>query len=138
MIKQIKRPVHPKRRASERHRPERLDPSKAKKIVVIGTGYVGLVTGTGLAEWGHEVVCVDNNPAIVAALKKGEVPIFEPGLKELIDSNVAAKRLSFVGSLAGALDGAAAAFIAVGTPPAPRAMPTSPTSTTRPRKSARR
>ena len=117
MITQIKRPVHPKRRAAERQRPDRLDPSKAKKIVVIGTGYVGLVTGTGLAEWGHEVVCVDNNPAIVAALKKGEVPIFEPGLEELIDSNVAAKRLSFVGSLTGALDGAAAAFIAVGTPP---------------------
>jgi UDPglucose 6-dehydrogenase len=117
MIKQVKRPVHPTRRAQERRMPARLDAARAKKIVVIGTGYVGLVTGTGFAEWGHNVICVDNNPAIVETLKKGNVPIFEPGLKELIDSNVAAGRLSFVGSIAGALDGAAAAFIAVGTPP---------------------
>lgn len=117
MIKQIKRPIHPARRATDRRALRRLDPSKAKKIVVVGTGYVGLVTGTGLAEWGHNVVCVDNNPEIVDSLKKGIVPIFEPGLKELIESNVAAGRMSFVTNLAGSMAGADAAFIAVGTPP---------------------
>ena len=117
MIKQVQRPVHPSRRASDRQALQRVAPEKAKKIVVVGTGYVGLVSGMGFAEWGHNVVCVDNNPAIVEMLNNGKVPIYEPGLKRLIDSNVAAGRLSFTMDLAKAIDGADAAFLAVGTPP---------------------
>ena len=95
MIKQVKRPVHPARRTSDRQALRRVTPDKAKKIVVVGTGYVGLVSGMGFAEWGHNVICVDNNPDIVDMLNNGKVPIYEPGLKELIDSNVEAGRLSF-------------------------------------------
>jgi UDPglucose 6-dehydrogenase len=83
---------------------------------MIGAGYVGLVTGTCLAEFGHVVTCIDNDPAKVAALKRGEMPIFEPGLAELVASNVAANRLSFTTELAAAAKAADAVFIAVGTP----------------------
>ncbi len=86
------------------------------KIAMVGTGYVGLVSGVCLSDFGHEVVCVDKDPAKVAILKQGEVPIYEPGLAELMAKNVAAGRLSFTDDLAGAIDGAAAIFIAVGTP----------------------
>lgn len=86
------------------------------KIAMIGTGYVGLVSGVCFSDFGHDVVCVDKDPAKIARLKAGDVPIFEPGLHPLIDKNVEAGRLSFTDDLAGAVDGADAVFIAVGTP----------------------
>ncbi|MGB7263057.1 MAG: UDP-glucose/GDP-mannose dehydrogenase family protein [Albidovulum sp.] len=86
------------------------------KIAMIGTGYVGLVSGVCFSDFGHEVVCVDKDPRKVDMLVKGEVPIYEPGLDVLMAKNVAAGRLSFTGDLAAAVDGADAVFIAVGTP----------------------
>ncbi|HEX8539102.1 MAG TPA: 2-dehydropantoate 2-reductase N-terminal domain-containing protein, partial [Cystobacter sp.] len=86
------------------------------KIAVIGTGYVGLVAGTCFAESGHEVTCIDVNPRKIQALKRGEVPIYEPGLEELVRRNVAADRLHFTEELAGAVGPAQVVFIAVGTP----------------------
>ena len=86
------------------------------KIAMIGTGYVGLVSGVCFSDFGHEVVCVDKNPEKIEMLEAGQVPIFEPGLDALIEKNVAAGRLSFSTDLAAAVDGAEAVFIAVGTP----------------------
>ncbi|MFZ1663711.1 MAG: UDP-glucose/GDP-mannose dehydrogenase family protein [Paracoccaceae bacterium] len=86
------------------------------KIAMIGTGYVGLVSGVCFSDFGHEVVCVDKDPRKVEMLKKGQVPIYEPGLDTLMEKNVTAGRLSFTGDLAAAVDGADAVFIAVGTP----------------------
>ncbi|MBO9476109.1 UDP-glucose/GDP-mannose dehydrogenase family protein [Shimia sp. R11_0] len=86
------------------------------KIAMIGTGYVGLVSGVCLSDFGHDVVCVDKDPAKISMLEQGEVPIYEPGLDVLMAKNVAAGRLSFTQDLATAIDGAQAVFIAVGTP----------------------
>ncbi len=86
------------------------------KIAMIGTGYVGLVSGVCFSDFGHEVVCVDKNPEKVAQLNRGEVPIYEPGLDVLMAKNVAAGRLTFTEDLAPAVAGADAVFIAVGTP----------------------
>jgi UDPglucose 6-dehydrogenase len=86
------------------------------KIVMVGSGYVGLVSGACFADFGHEVVCVDKVEAKVEALKRGEIPIFEPGLSELVRTNAAAGRLSFTTDLAGPVADADAVFIAVGTP----------------------
>ena len=86
------------------------------KIAMIGSGYVGLVSGVCLADFGHEVVCVDKDAAKVERLTQGAMPIFEPGLAELVASNVKAGRLSFTTDIAAALAGARAVFIAVGTP----------------------
>ncbi|SDF82395.1 UDP-glucose/GDP-mannose dehydrogenase family protein [Rhodobacter capsulatus] len=86
------------------------------KIAMIGTGYVGLVSGVCFSDFGHDVVCVDKDPAKIERLLQGEVPIYEPGLEALMAKNVAAGRLSFTGDLAAAVDGAEAVFIAVGTP----------------------
>ena len=86
------------------------------KIAMIGTGYVGLVSGVCFSDFGHDVVCVDKNPDKIAALRNGEVPIFEPGLEQLMAQNVAAGRLTFTLDLAKAVAGADAVFIAVGTP----------------------
>ncbi len=86
------------------------------KIAMIGTGYVGLVSGVCFSDFGHDVVCVDKDPAKVERLRAGEVPIFEPGLDVLMAKNVAAGRLSFTLDLAEAVAGADAVFIAVGTP----------------------
>jgi UDPglucose 6-dehydrogenase len=86
------------------------------RIVMIGAGYVGLVSGTCLADFGHEVVCVDVDESKVTSLRDGRVPIYEPGLNELVLANQAAGRLSFTTSLKGAGRGAHAIFIAVGTP----------------------
>lgn len=86
------------------------------RIAVIGSGYVGLVSGTCLADFGHDVVCVDKDPAKIANLQAGILPIYEPGLAELIASNVAAGRLSFTTNLSDGIDGASVIFIAVGTP----------------------
>ena len=86
------------------------------KIAMIGTGYVGLVSGVCFSDFGHEVVCVDKDPRKVEMLNRGEVPIYEPGLDLLMAKNVEAGRLSFTGDLAAAVAGAEAVFIAVGTP----------------------
>ena len=86
------------------------------KLCVIGTGYVGLVAGTCFAESGNDVVCVDNVAAKVEALKQGVVPIYEPGLEELIRRNVKEGRLSFTMDLADAVKKCTVCFIAVGTP----------------------
>jgi UDPglucose 6-dehydrogenase len=87
------------------------------KVVVIGSGYVGLVAGACFAELGHHVICVDNDARKVLALKNGVIPIFEPGLKEMVKANMAGGRLHFTEDLKEALQGAQAAFVAVGTPP---------------------
>jgi UDPglucose 6-dehydrogenase len=86
------------------------------KIAMIGTGYVGLVSGVCFSDFGHDVVCVDKDPAKIEKLNRGEVPIYEPGLDVLMAKNVAAGHLSFTLDLAAAVDGADAVFIAVGTP----------------------
>ncbi|APE26979.1 UDP-glucose dehydrogenase family protein [Aurantiacibacter gangjinensis] len=86
------------------------------RIVMIGTGYVGLVSGACFADFGHDVVCVDKDQSKIDALLRGEIPIFEPGLDELVAKNVEAGRLSFTLDLPEALPGADAVFIAVGTP----------------------
>src|SRR5215208_2335727 len=87
------------------------------KIAVVGTGYVGLVTGTCFAESGHTVTCVDVDARKVETLRAGGIPIYEPGLEELVVRNAREKRLAFTTSLAEAMQGAEVAFIAVGTPP---------------------
>ncbi|MCY4393539.1 MAG: UDP-glucose/GDP-mannose dehydrogenase family protein [Rhodospirillaceae bacterium] len=86
------------------------------KIAMIGTGYVGLVSGAGFSEFGTEVVCVDKNAAKIAMLRNGQMPIYEPGLEDLVARNVEAGRLRFTTDLEAAVDGAEAVFIAVGTP----------------------
>ena len=86
------------------------------KICVIGTGYVGLVVGTCLAEMGNEVICVDNNEEKLKELRNGNIPIYEPGLEELIKVNVSEKRLSFSSNLDRAVKLSLVCFIAVGTP----------------------
>ena len=86
------------------------------RIAMIGTGYVGLVSGVCFSDFGHDVICVDKDAAKIAALKDGKVPIYEPGLEDLMARNVAAGRLSFTTELGEALQGADAVFIAVGTP----------------------
>ncbi len=85
-------------------------------ICVVGTGYVGLITGTCLAEMGNDVICVDNDLEKVEKLKKGITPLYEPGLEELILNNVAEGRLSFTSDLPYAVSKSLACFIAVGTP----------------------
>ncbi len=86
------------------------------KIAMIGSGYVGLVSGACFSEFGVDVVCVDNNAEKIARLKRGEIPIFEPGLEDLVAANIEAGRLDFTTDTAAAVKGADAAFIAVGTP----------------------
>ncbi|MDR1551336.1 MAG: UDP-glucose/GDP-mannose dehydrogenase family protein [Holosporaceae bacterium] len=86
------------------------------RIAVIGTGYVGLVSGVCFAEFGFEVVCIDNNIAKIKELQSGRVPIYEPGLNKLIHKNVAAKRLSFTADAHDGVKSADIVFIAVGTP----------------------
>jgi UDPglucose 6-dehydrogenase len=86
------------------------------KIAVVGTGYVGLVSGTCFAESGNQVTCVDIDAAKVARLNAGEIPIYEPGLTEMVEHNVEAKRLMFTTDLASAVSSAQLVFLAVGTP----------------------
>jgi len=88
-------------------------------IGVIGTGYVGLVTGSCFADLGHKVVCVDNNKEKIAKLKKGRIPFYEPGLEGLVNTNIAEGRLSFITSTAECVKKCEIIFIAVGTPPLP-------------------
>ncbi|MEM7570903.1 MAG: UDP-glucose/GDP-mannose dehydrogenase family protein [Pseudomonadota bacterium] len=86
------------------------------RITMVGTGYVGLVSGACFSEFGHDVVCVDKDQSKIDCLKNGEIPIFEPGLDALVESNARAGRLSFTTDLAEAVPGSEAIFIAVGTP----------------------
>ncbi len=88
-------------------------------LCIIGSGYVGLVSGACFAEVGHSVICVDNDQKKVAQLQRGEIPIYEPGLDELVHRNVAAKRLSFTDSIEKGVDDSDVIFIAVPTPPQP-------------------
>ena len=83
---------------------------------MIGSGYVGLVSGACFSDFGHDVICVDKDASKIAALEAGKMPIFEPGLDKLVETNVAAGRLSFTTDLKAAVSGADAVFIAVGTP----------------------
>jgi len=86
------------------------------RVAMIGTGYVGLVSGACFADFGHEVICVDKDKAKIAALLRGEMPIYEPGLNDMVGANMRAARLKFTSELAGAVEDADAVFIAVGTP----------------------
>ncbi len=89
------------------------------ELSIIGSGYVGLVTGACFADVGHHVVCVDNDPRKVESLQAGKVPIYEPGLEEVIHRNVAAQRLRFTGNIQDAVDNSQVVFIAVPTPQGP-------------------
>jgi UDPglucose 6-dehydrogenase len=89
------------------------------KLSIVGTGYVGLVTGACFAEVGHQVICVDNDLKKVATLQAGGIPIYEPGLEELVKRNVAAGRLRFTGEIADGVKNSDVIFIAVPTPPRP-------------------
>src|SRR5450631_669599 len=86
------------------------------RVAMIGTGYVGLVSGACFADFGHHVTCVDKDAGKIAALERGEIPIFEPGLDALVASNVKARRLDFTTELTAPVAEADAVFIAVGTP----------------------
>src|SRR4051812_8707811 len=86
------------------------------RVVMVGAGYVGLVSGACFADFGHTVTCVDTDEAKVDALTRGEIPIFEPGLEDLVARNVEAGRLMFTTSLKEPVREAQAVFIAVGTP----------------------
>src|SRR5205823_14284211 len=88
-------------------------------ISIIGSGYVGLVTGACFADVGHHVICVDNDAEKVKQLKAGEIPIYEPGLEEIIHRNVSARRLRFTGSIREGVENSQIIFIAVATPPLP-------------------
>jgi len=88
-------------------------------IAVIGTGYVGLVTGAGLADFGNDVICCDIDERKIEALNRGEIPIYEPGLDTIVNRNVAEGRMKFTTDLPAAIHSSRAIFIAVGTPPKP-------------------
>src|SRR5512133_3751954 len=87
------------------------------QISVIGTGYVGLVTGACFAEFGVNVVCMDNDEKRIARLEKGDVPFYEPGITELVAKGISQGRLNFTPELTRAVDHGEIIFIAVGTPP---------------------
>ena len=89
------------------------------KVVVIGTGYVGLVTGACLSEYGLSVTCVDLDSDKISRLRKNEMPIYEPGLKEIVEKNQKAGRLSFEVNGERSISEADVVFLAVGTPPLP-------------------
>ena len=93
-------------------------------IAIVGTGYVGLVTGTCFAETGANVFCVDTNAEKIENLHKGIIPIYEPGLEDMVLRNVKAGRLHFTTSLSGCLDDVSIVFCAVGTPPNETVAPT--------------
>src|SRR3974390_1328355 len=86
------------------------------RVAMIGTGYVGLVSGACFADFGHEVTCVDRDAGKIDALRRDQIPIYEPGLSDLVSTNMRAGRLKFTTELAPAVSEANAVFIAVGTP----------------------
>src|SRR3954464_1246851 len=86
------------------------------RVTMVGSGYVGLVSGACFADFGHQVVCVDKDAAKIEALTRGEIPIYEPGLSELVANNLAAGRLAFTTDLARSVQDSEVIFIAVGTP----------------------
>src|SRR4029450_746318 len=86
------------------------------RIAMIGSGYVGLVSGACLADFGHDVVCVDKDESKIAALQAGKIPIYEPGLEQLVAYNAGGNRLRFTTDLAAGVKDADVIFIAVGTP----------------------
>src|SRR3954470_1281908 len=86
------------------------------RVTMVGSGYVGLVSGACFADFGHQVVCVDKDAAKIEGLRRGEIPIYEPGLTELVANNLAGGRLAFTTDLAPSVQRADAVFIAVGTP----------------------
>src|ERR1043165_6501607 len=86
------------------------------RVAMIGTGYVGLVSGACFADFGHEVTCVDKDAGKIASLARGEVPIYKPGLPELVAANARGGRLKFTNDLPSAVKAADAVFIAVGIP----------------------
>ena len=88
-------------------------------VVMIGTGYVGLVSGACFSDFGHDVVCVDRDQDKIDALRRGEMPIYEPGLEDLVEANVKARRLSFTTDVADCVPEADCVFLAVGTPSRP-------------------
>src|SRR5215471_14318726 len=92
-------------------------------ICMVGTGYVGLVTGACLADFGMNVVCVDKDETKIEALKRGHIPIYEPGLEAIVAKNERAGRLRFTTDLKSSIEEALAIFIAVGTPPKPDGSP---------------
>ncbi len=91
---------------------------KMNKIAIVGTGYVGLVTGACLSDFGLNIICVDNDKQKIDDLHKGIIPIYEPGLEPIVERNVYYKRLSFTTDIKEAVDECDVVFIAVGTPPA--------------------
>ncbi|WP_137933804.1 UDP-glucose dehydrogenase family protein [Mesorhizobium comanense] len=90
------------------------------RITIVGSGYVGLVSGACFAAWGHQVICVDNDARKIADLRQGIIPIYEPGLESLVRQGIKAATLSFTTDCAAAVDGSSVVMIAVGTPPRPR------------------
>lgn len=86
------------------------------RIAMVGTGYVGLVSGACLADFGHYVICVDKDASKIEALRRGEIPIYEPGLQDLVGANTVQRRLSFTTELLETVRASDAVFIAVGTP----------------------
>jgi UDPglucose 6-dehydrogenase len=86
-------------------------------IAVVGTGYVGLVTGTCFAEFGVDVTCIDNDETKIEMLTGGKIPIYEPGLQQLVEKNIAEGRLHFTSDIRQGVENALVVFIAVGTPP---------------------
>src|SRR3954454_11742942 len=96
-----------------------LPPEVPVEIAVVGTGYVGLVTGAGLADFGNDVICVDIDQKKIDALRQGVIPIYEPGLDTIVRRHVSEGRLKFSTELAEAIRSSRAIFIAVGTPPKP-------------------
>jgi len=93
--------------------------SSIMDLSIIGSGYVGLVTGACFADVGHNVICVDNDAQKIKQLQGGEVPIYEPGLEEIIHRNVSARRLRFTGSIEDGVNNSEIVFIAVPTPQQP-------------------
>ena len=106
------------------------------RVAMIGAGYVGLVSGACFADFGHDVCCVDKDPRKIEALNRGDIPIYEPGLADLVAKNVRDGRLSFATDLTEAVRAADAVFIAVGTPS--RRAPARPNGTRRRARSRRR